>query len=337
MRSRSLPQPLFSAHLHAFRRVHLNAICSSATATGMPFDQAAPAAARQAQATSLGILVMLGAVLLFSLNDVLGKWLVASHAVGQLMVLRSLGSLAVLGPLAWRRLRATGWRVPQPGLQALRVLLGATECACFYWAVGHMKLADAMTYWMAAPIFVVALSALLLREAVGAARWLCVLAGFLGVALALGGDLGSAGMPALVALAGSLLYALFLVATRRLRETPDVVLAALQMLGGLAVGLALLPAQGWVAPGWRDLLLMLMLGLVATFGHLGVTRALKLAPASVVVPYQYSFILWAALFGWLFFAEVPGPHILAGAAVVVGAGLWLYRVEGRAGAARRSA
>lgn len=127
------------------------------------------------------------------------------------------------------------------------MLLGALECACFYWAVGRMPLADAMTYWMAAPIFVVALSVLLLRERVDARRWLCVVAGFAGVALALGGDLGTAGLPALVALAGSLLYALFLVATRRLRETPDVVLAAMQMLGGLAIGLALLPAQGWVA------------------------------------------------------------------------------------------
>lgn len=293
----------------------------------MPFDPVAQDIGRRSAAA--GIAVMLASVLLFSLNDVLGKWLVATYAVGQVMVLRSLGALAVLGPIAWRQLRAAGWRVPQPGLQALRVLLGALECACFYWAVGRMPLADAMTYWMAAPIFVVALSALLLREHVDARRWLCVLAGFAGVALALGGDLGAAGLPALVALAGSLLYALFLVATRRLRETPDVVLAAMQMLGGLAIGLALLPAQGWVAPTWRDLGLLLMLGLVATLGHIGVTRALKLAPASVVVPYQYSFILWAALFGWLFFAEVPGPHIYAGAAVVVAAGLWLYRMEQR--------
>jgi drug/metabolite transporter (DMT)-like permease len=291
----------------------------------MPFDQAVRAATRRPHAA--GILVMLATVLLFSLNDVMGKWLVATYAVGQLMLLRSLGSLAVLGPIAWRQLRASGWRLPQPGLQALRVLLGALECACFYWAVGHLPLADTMTYWMAAPIFVVALSALLLREHVDAKRWLCVVAGFLGVALALGGDLETAGWPALVALTGSLLYALFLVSTRRLRETPDVVLAALQMLGGLVVGLAMLPVQGWVTPNLTDLVLLLMLGLVATLGHMGTTRALKLAPASVVVPYQYSFILWAALFGWLFFGEVPGLHIYAGAAVVVAAGLWLYRME----------
>jgi drug/metabolite transporter (DMT)-like permease len=290
----------------------------------MPFDTAARGAAPLA-----GIAVMLASVLLYSLNDVLGKWLVASFAVGQVMAIRSVGALAVIGPVAWQRMRAQGWRLPQPGLQLLRITLGALECACFYWAVGHLPLADVMTYWMAAPIFVVALSALLLRERVGPQRWVCVLAGFAGVALALGGDLGGAGWPALVALTGSLLYALFLVTTRQLRETPDVVLAALQMLGGLAVGLALLPAQGWITPGLGDLGLMLLLGLVATFGHMGVTRALKLAPASVVVPYQYSFILWAGLFGWLFFDEVPGWPIFAGALVVVGAGIWLFRLEAR--------
>jgi drug/metabolite transporter (DMT)-like permease len=143
-------------------------------------------------------------------------------------------------------------------------------------------------------------------------------------------------MPALAALAGSLLYALFLVASRRLRDTPDVVLASMQMLGGLALGLALLAGSGgWTAPGPRDLALLLALGLAATLGHIGVTRALKLAPASVVVPYQYSFILWAALFGWVVFGDVPGPHILVGAAVVVGAGLWLYRLAAAVG--RRAA
>lgn len=293
----------------------------------MPFDPPSSPAATRAGA---GIAVMLASVLLFSLNDVLGKWLVATYTVAQVLVLRSLASLAVLAPLAWRALRREGWRLEAPGLQAARVLLGALESACFYWAVGHMPLADAMTYWMAAPIFVVALSALLLRERVDAARWLCIVAGFGGVALALGGDLEGAGLPALVALGGSVLYAVFLVMSRHVRRTPDVVLACLQMLGGLLVGLALLPVAGWAAPDPVDLGLLLMLGLVATLGHMGVTRALKLAPASVVVPYQYSFILWAALFGWLVFGDVPGWHVYAGAAVVVGAGLWLFRLEGRA-------
>lgn len=290
----------------------------------MPFDSG-PAPRGHAA----GILLMLAAVLLFSLNDVLGKWLVASYAVGQVLLLRSLASLAVLAPVAWRSLRAARFRVDRPRLQALRVALGAAEAACFYWSVGHMPLADAMTYWMAAPIMVTALAALLLGERVGARRWALVLLGFLGVAVALGAEFAGPLLPACVALCGALLYALFLLCSRQLRETPDVLLATFQMLGGLMVGLVLLGAGGWRTPDGTDLILLLMLGLVATLGHLGVTRALKLAPASVVVPYQYSFLLWAALFGWLVWGDLPGRALLAGAALIVAAGLLLYREQRR--------
>jgi drug/metabolite transporter (DMT)-like permease len=290
----------------------------------MPFDHGS---APRGHAAGIGL--MLASVLLFSMNDVLGKWLVASHAVGQVLLLRSLASLAVLAPLAWKASRRPGFRVERPGLQALRVAIGAAEAACFYWVVGHLPLADAMTYWMAAPLMVTALAALLLGERVGARRWLLVLLGFAGVVVALGADLGAAGLPVLGALAGALLYATFLLCSRQLRETPDVLLACFQMLGGLGLGAALLLQGGWRMPALGDLALLLLLGLVATLGHMGVTRALKLAPASVVVPYQYSFLLWAAVFGWLVWGDVPGPGMLAGAALIAGAGVLLFREQRR--------
>ncbi|WP_431268120.1 DMT family transporter [Dankookia sp. P2] len=290
----------------------------------MPFDNGS---APRGHAAGIGL--MLASVLLFSLNDVLGKWLVASHAVGQVLLLRSAAALAVLAPLAWRAARRPGFRVERPGLQALRVGIGAGEAACFYWVVGHLPLADAMTYWMAAPLMVTALAALLLGERVGARRWLLVLLGFAGVVVALGADLGAAGLPVLGALAGALLYALFLLCSRQLRDTPDVLLACFQMLGGLGLGAALLLQGGWSRPAAGELALLLLLGLVATLGHMGVTRALKLAPASVVVPYQYSFLLWAAVFGWLVWGDIPGPEMLAGAALIAGAGVLLFREQQR--------
>ncbi|MFZ4408828.1 MAG: DMT family transporter [Paracraurococcus sp.] len=290
----------------------------------MPFDNGA---APRGHAAGIGL--MLASVLLFSLNDVLGKWLVASNTVGQVLLLRSLAALVVLAPLAWRVLRRPGFKVERPRLQALRVAIGAAEAACFYWVVASLPLADAMTYWMAAPLMVTALAALLLGERVGGRRWVLVLLGFVGVVVALGADLGAAGLPALGALAGALLYALFLLCSRQLRETPDALLAAFQMLGGLGLGMLLLGRDGWSLPSGGDLPLLLLLGLVATLGHMGVTRALKLAPASVVVPYQYSFLLWAAVFGWLVWGDVPGAALLAGAALIAGAGLLLYREQRR--------
>jgi drug/metabolite transporter (DMT)-like permease len=74
----------------------------------------------------------------------------------------------------------------------------------------------------------------------------------------------------------------------------------------------------------------MLLGIVATGAHLAVTKSLMLAPASVVVPWQYAMILWGLLFGWLFFGDVPEPVMLLGASIIVGAGLWLTRLEMRA-------
>lgn len=282
-----------------------------------------------------GIGMMLLGVLLFSLNDALAKWLVTIYAVGQVVLLRCLAALLLLAPFVLRTGGLPAVRVvPQPRLQVLRVALGTTEAACFFWAVGHMPLADAITYWMAAPIFVTVMSALLLRERVGLRRWAVVLMGFAGVMVALGPALsGAAPLPALVALAGSMLYAGFIVATRQLRGTPDVLLVGFQMLGGVALGAMLLPL-GWTTPSPRDLLLLLGLGVLATLAHVCVTRSLKLAPATVVVPYQYSFVLWAAVLGWAFFGDVPQPHIWLGGAIVVVAGLVLFRLEARGAAAR---
>ncbi len=272
---------------------------------------------------------MLVGVLLFSLNDVLGKWLVATYTVGQVMLLRSLAALLALAPFLWR----SGWRAirnaPHKPVQALRVALGTAEVFCFYWAVGHMPLADAMTYWMASPIFVVLLSALLLGERVGGRRLAAVALGFLGVAVALQPAFADGfALPQMVALAGATLYAAFLVCTRRLSGTPDTVLVALQMAAAGAAGLVLAPLS-WVPPDLPDLLLLMTLGLVATVGHVCVTRSLKLASASVVVPWQYSFILWATLFGWLVWGDIPGPGIALGALLLAAAGLWLVRMDVR--------
>ena len=93
-----------------------------------------------------GILLMLAAVLTFSLNDVLGKFLVAVFPVGQVVVIRSLAALAVLGPIALRGGVRSLMRPDQPRLQALRAMLMAGESFCFYAAVAHLPLADTVTF-----------------------------------------------------------------------------------------------------------------------------------------------------------------------------------------------
>lgn len=285
----------------------------------------APAAHGQghARATLLGIGLMLTGVFLFSLNDVVGKWLVATYSVGQVLLIRSCAALLILAPIIWR----AGWSpfttMPRPGLQLLRVLLGATEVMLFYWSVVYLPLADAITYYLAGPIYVTAMSALFLGERVGWQRWTAVLVGFVGVLIALNPSPASFSWPALIALGGSLMYAMLLVTTRVLRGTADLALVAPQIATTLVLGAAT-ASFGWVTPTMRDLGLLAMLGIIAMGALVAVNRSLKLAPASVVVPFQYTMILWAVLLGYLVFGDVPAPHVAIGSSIIVAAGLFIF-------------
>jgi len=266
---------------------------------------------------------MLMAVFLFAFNSAVGKWLVAKYPVGEFMLIRSTFTLLFLSPFIWHAGRAAFVNAPRPGLQVLRVVLGSVEVAMFFWAVSYLPLADTTTFYLAGPIYVTALSVLLLRERVGWRRWSAVLIGFTGVVIALRPSSSSFTLPALIALAGSIMYALVLITTRALRATNDVVLMTTYFIGAVAFGLATLPF-GWVTPSAYDVLCLAGVGIANIVAQFSVIRSLKLASASVVVPYQYTLIVWSVVFGWLMFAELPDVYTIAGALIIVVAGLYIF-------------
>ena len=115
----------------------------------------------------LGVVLMLLGDFLFALNDAMGKWLVTSFSVGQVLLIRSFGCFIVLGPLIARQGPAQLFRVEQKGLQFLRVLFATLDVGLFYAAVAYLPLADVMTFYMAGPIYVAALSHFFLNERIG--------------------------------------------------------------------------------------------------------------------------------------------------------------------------
>ena len=274
--------------------------------------------------TVLGIGMMLLGIFLFATNDALGKWLVGSFSPGELLLVRSIAGLAIMAP-SMRRVGAARFALaPRRGLQALRVALSAAESVLFFYALTTLPLAQVMTYYMAGPIYVTALSPWLLGERVGWRRWSAVAVGFVGVVLALHPSARTMSPQAFAALGGSFMYACFMMATRKLAGTPGTVLATAQLAAALLLGGALVVLQGWVTPGPVDFALMLVLGAGSLAGNLCVNRALHLAPASVVVPFQYTLILWGVLFGYVFFGDVLSRATLLGAAIIVGAGLFIF-------------
>jgi drug/metabolite transporter (DMT)-like permease len=270
-----------------------------------------------------GIGFMLVAVFLFALNSAAGKWLVATYPVGEFMLIRSSFTLLFLSPFIWYAGRAAFANAPRPGLQVLRVVLAAVEVAMFFWAVSYLPLADTTTFYLAGPIYVTALSVLLLSERVGWRRWSAVFVGFTGVVIALRPSSSSFTLPALIALAGSVMYALVMITTRMLRQTNDIMLMATYFIGAVAFGVVTVPF-GWVAPTVYDVLFLAGVGFSNIVAQFCVIRSLKLASASVVVPYQYTLIVWSVVFGWLMFAELPDAYTVVGAVIIVAAGLYIF-------------
>lgn len=279
-----------------------------------------------------GIALMAFGMFLFSINDALGKWLVATYAVTQILLVRSAAALVVMAPVMGRQGVRESWNLPQPVLQAIRVFTATAETACFYASVTVLPLADAFTYYLAGPIYVTVIAAVFLKERVGWRRWLAVCVGFAGVIIALQPGTGSFNIYVLVAILGSLLYAILMIVTRVLRDSSPTAMAGTQMLGGLLFGLIALPMDWVPLASFTDGVLLATVGVVAVIAIVCVNRSLSLAPASAVVPFQYTLIVWAAIFGYLIFDDIPTWPTIIGAALIVAAGLFIFFREQKTGA-----
>lgn len=273
--------------------------------------------------TSAAVLIMLTGMLLFTVNDAVGKWLTASYSVVELVFMRSIAGLILLSPFLWQAGAKKLFVVDRPWLLALRVALTVIDSLTFYFAVSQLPLADVMTYWLAAPIYVAAFSPLLLGEHVGWRRWTAIGCGFAGVLVALEPSRAMFTLPALISIVGSMAFGFVLLSARSLRETPGITMIFWQTAAAAFVGLCLVPFS-WKTPDAGDLLPLALLGLLAMLAHVMVNWAFKLADAAAVAPLQYTQLFWAIVFGWFVFGDFPSMAKFIGAGLIVASGLYIF-------------
>jgi drug/metabolite transporter (DMT)-like permease len=267
---------------------------------------------------------MLVAVALFAFMDAMLKHLVGHYPPMQVACLRGLASLPfVLVPVLLRgnaaRLVPVRW-----SLHLFRGVLGILMLWGFVYSVRELSLVDSYSIFMCAPLLVAALSVPLLGERVDARRWIAIAVGLGGVLMMLRPSAGSwLTLGGLAALLSAACYSLSAISVRVLTRTDTTESMVFWVMALLGAGAGLLAAPDWVAVQATHWPWIAAVGLTGAAAQHYITEAFRHAPASVVVPFEYTALLWGMTLDLTIWGVLPGALTLAGGGIVVGAGLYL--------------
>jgi drug/metabolite transporter (DMT)-like permease len=253
--------------------------------------------------------------------DALAKLLSATLPTVEVTWGRFLFYALVIGPIAFAKFGRRAVRPTRPGLQILRGLLFAGSAYAFFLAIAEMPLADTMAVFFIYPMVVLLASALILRERIGALRWLMVVLGFVGVLLVMQPSLDGFSRGDLFALLSGVGYALGSLVTRHLApHDPGLVTGLCSALTGVLLYSLAMPFV-WQPPTAWEWMLLAGVGLIAAAGHYLLITAHHMATAAQLAPYGYAEIVSAIFFGLIVFGDWPQPTVWLGIVVIVASGI----------------
>jgi drug/metabolite transporter (DMT)-like permease len=280
-----------------------------------------------------GIALMCGAVALFACLDTTAKYLNTQMDTSQVTWARYtsafLLTLIVSNPFTHPGLL----RTKRPKLQLIRALLLLGSTAFNFLALRWLQLDEALSIIFTFPFIVAIASGPMLGEWIGWRRWSAIGVGFAGVLLITRPGLGGMHPAALISLAATICYGLYAVITRVVSraDSNQTSLFYGNFIGALIM-LPIIPFVWQTPPNALIALMLLATGIFGSAGHFCLIAGHKLAPASVLSPFVYTQLIWVITFGYLVFDNVPTAWTMAGAAVVIGSGLYLLyreRVRGQ--------
>lgn len=276
-----------------------------------------------------GIACMVLATMMFATASALTKWQVGLYPVGEVVFARSISSLLVGGAVM---LPMTGFSVfatRRPRDHLARGLSQATSQTLFALAFTLMPLAGAVSINFSAPLFAALISILWLKERATFARWAALLIGFAGVLIVTNPGANSFTLGALFALGNAVMYGSVTVAVRGMTKTESANTLIIWQLATIAFFHSFLLLFGWRWPAAVDALMLFGSGFANAIGQYFWTQSLRLAPATAVAPFYYLMLVWALCFGYLVWGDVPSAGLLAGSAIVVASGFFLFWREAR--------
>lgn len=277
-----------------------------------------------------GAFWILSASILFSIMSAAVKTVGARLDIFQIAFFRCLVGLLVILPFMVR-IGPQVFKTRRPVLHVVRSLTGLMAMFCGFYAITHLPLADATAITFAKPLFMIVLAVLFLGEVVRWRRWSATIIGFLGVLVMI--NPGENGLdPAMAAaLAGTLCVAVVVVLVKRLSAT-EAPLTILFTFGIVStIGSVVPAALVWQTPTWTELALMVLIGSLGASGQSCMIRGFRVGEATAVVPFEYSQLLFAGLFGYMLFGNIPTVNTLAGAVLIVASTLYIALREAKLG------
>jgi drug/metabolite transporter (DMT)-like permease len=290
---------------------------------------------------------LIAGVFVFSLQDVIIKWISGNYPVHEIVFIRSV--FAVIPILLIARLEG-GFqllRTRHYGLHIIRAVLMFAAYMSFYLSLAALPLAETVSLFFSAPLFITILSVTLLREKVKIGGWIAVLVGFFGVIVMLKPGAKMINPAGLLAILSAFVYATGSILTRRLGKTESGVALAfyptiMYILFSTIVGIVLSPGavaqkshpslhpslaflfREWQLPSQGDLFLLILIGLIAAMGFYFLSQAYRLAQPSTIASFEYTAVPLSVVLGYIFWKDILGPQSIIGIMLIVGSGLYIF-------------
>ena len=274
----------------------------------------------------LGFFYMFISVCAFSMMDVIVKWS-DDYPVGQVLFFRGFCGIIPILFLIPRNRYFDFYKTTRPVLHFKRCLAGLVSIVAIFIALRNLPLATVVSISFAAPIFTTIFSIFLLNERVGLYRWLAVFVGFLGIVIISEPGFSSLNIFYIYPIVFCLGLSYVAIAIRKLSSTEPVWLISFFFSFSILILSLFSFYQNWIMPSFIDLFLLSMIGILGGIANLWLSQSYKLSEVSLVTPLKYLALVFAIIFGYFIWDEIPTSKTLIGSVLVILSSFIIFRRE----------
>tara|TARA_B100001123_G_scaffold277866_1_gene309175 strand:+ start:202 stop:1083 length:882 start_codon:yes stop_codon:yes gene_type:complete len=274
----------------------------------------------------LGFLYMFISVCAFSVMDLIVKWS-DSYPLGQVIFFRGFFGVLLYFLIMPRNRIKNFYFTKRPGLHFLRCFFGLIALLSIFTALRNLPLATVVSISFAAPIFTTILSIFLLNEKVGLFRWIAVIVGFIGIIIITEPGLTSLNIYFIYPVIFCLGMSYVAITIRQLSTSEPVWLISLYFSAAITFASLFTIPYGWIMPDIKDLMLLMSIGILGGAANLWLSQSYKFSEVSLVTPLKYLALVFAIIFGYFIWNEVPSIKTLIGAFLVITSSIIIFRRE----------